>query len=102
MPSPEPGGSVPIRRLTVKERIQLHLIDCSRFSEDYEAPAEVTQEGIARAVGIRADRVHAKPAAQGVGHRVSEDRRSDRGALAGASLPGTQAGSGVARAPPGS
>lgn len=48
---------MPIRRLTVKERIQLHLIDCSRFSEDYEAPAEVTQEGIARAVGIRVHHV---------------------------------------------
>src|SRR3989304_9232797 len=57
MPSPEPGGSVPTRRLTVKERIQLHLFDCSRFSEDYEAPAEVTQEGIARAVGIRVHHV---------------------------------------------
>ena len=42
-----------IRRLTVKERIQLHLFDYSRFSDDYEAPIEVTQESIASAVGIR-------------------------------------------------
>ncbi len=37
---------------TVKERIQLHLFDHQRFQEEYEAPVEVTQEGIARAVGI--------------------------------------------------
>jgi hypothetical protein len=36
----------------VKERIQLHLFDYQRFQEEYEAPIEVTQEGIARAVGI--------------------------------------------------
>ncbi len=36
----------------MKERIQLHLFDYQGFQEEYEAPVEVTQEGIARAVGI--------------------------------------------------
>ncbi len=36
----------------MKERIQLHLFDYQRLQEEYEAPVEVTQEGIARAVGI--------------------------------------------------
>ena len=46
-----------LRHLTVKERIQLHLFDYGRFSEDYEAPVEVTQESIASAVGIRVPHV---------------------------------------------
>ncbi len=36
----------------MKERIQLHLFDYQRFEDEYEAPLEVTQEGIAQAVGI--------------------------------------------------
>ena len=36
----------------MQERIQLHLFDYQRFQDEYEAPLEVTQEGIARAVGI--------------------------------------------------
>lgn len=47
-----------MRALTVKERIQLHLFDYSRFSDAYEAPPEVTQEAIARAVGIRIHHVN--------------------------------------------
>ena len=47
------GGRLALRDLTVKERILLHLFDYNRFSEDYEAPEEVTQRGIAKAVGIR-------------------------------------------------
>lgn len=47
-----------MRPLTVKERIQLHLFDYSRYSEAYEAPPEVTQEAIARAVGIRTQHVN--------------------------------------------
>lgn len=40
-------------QLTVKERILLHLFDFNRFAEAYEVPLEVTQSGIASAVGIR-------------------------------------------------
>lgn len=47
-----------MRALTVKERIQLHLFDYSRFAEEYESPSEVTQEGIALAVGIRVHHVN--------------------------------------------
>ncbi len=36
----------------MKERIQLHLFAYQRFEDEYEAPLEVTQDGIARAVGI--------------------------------------------------
>src|SRR2546422_11621538 len=46
-----------MRTLTVKERIQLHQFDYSRYSEAYEAPPEVTQEAIARAAGIRVQHV---------------------------------------------
>lgn len=46
-----------IRELTVKERILLHLFDFNRFAEEYEAPQEVTQGGIAKAVGIRVHHV---------------------------------------------
>ncbi len=48
---------VTLRDLTVKERIQLHLFDHNRFADAYEAPLEVTQEGIARSVGIRVHHV---------------------------------------------
>lgn len=47
-----------MRALTVKERIQLHLFDYSRFADSYESPLEVTQEAIARAVGIRVHHVN--------------------------------------------
>ena len=40
-------------RLTAKERILLHLFDHARYADAYEAPVDVTQEGIAKAVGIR-------------------------------------------------
>ena len=43
--------------LTVKERIQLHLFNYTRFADAYEAPVEVTQGGIAKAVGIRVHHV---------------------------------------------
>ena len=42
---------------TVKEQIQLHLFDFNRFQDEYETPLEVTQEGIARAVGINVHHV---------------------------------------------
>ena len=37
----------------MKERILLHLFDHNRFADAYEAPLEVTQTGIAEAVGTR-------------------------------------------------
>src|SRR6266566_1097843 len=40
-------------RPTVRERILAHLTNFSANSEDHEVPFEVTQEGIANAVGIR-------------------------------------------------
>ncbi len=46
-----------VRDLTVKERILLHLFDFNRFAEEYEAPIEVTQSGIAEATGIRIQHV---------------------------------------------
>ncbi|MFQ5837886.1 MAG: tetratricopeptide repeat protein [Thermoplasmata archaeon] len=46
-----------VRDLTVRERILLHLFDYNRYADAYEAPLEVTQEGIARAVGIRVHHV---------------------------------------------
>lgn len=46
-----------LRELTVKERIQLHLFEYTRRVEEYEAPAEVTQQGIAQAVDIRVQHV---------------------------------------------
>jgi tetratricopeptide (TPR) repeat protein/DNA-binding MarR family transcriptional regulator len=48
---------VSIRRLTVKQRIQLHLFDFQRLAEAYEAPVDVTQDGIAQAVGIQVHHV---------------------------------------------
>lgn len=36
----------------MKERIVLHLFDYARYAEAYEVPADVTQDGIARAAGI--------------------------------------------------
>ncbi|MFQ6128891.1 MAG: ATP-binding protein [Thermoplasmata archaeon] len=38
--------------LTVKEKIQLHLLDYTRFFEEYSVPYQLTQSGIAEKVGI--------------------------------------------------
>jgi len=46
-----------MRRLTVKERVLLHLFDYSRFAEAYDVPVEATQEGIAEAAAIRVGHV---------------------------------------------
>jgi len=46
-----------MRRLTVKERVLLHLFDYCRFTEAYAVPVGVTQEGIARATAIRVGHV---------------------------------------------
>ena len=51
------GLLLAIRDLTVKERILLHLFDFNRHADEYEAPLEVTQSGIAKAVGIRVTHV---------------------------------------------
>ena len=71
-----------MRTLTVKERIQLHLFDYTRFVEAYEAPPEVTQEAIARTVGIRVQHVnqYVRPLmAEGlVEERVSHVKKSVR------------------------
>ena len=39
-------------RLTVKERILLHLLEFTKYANAFEAPSEVTQEGVARRAGI--------------------------------------------------
>lgn len=46
-----------LRSLTVKERILLHLFDYQRFSDAYDVPADVSQNGIALAAGIRVHHV---------------------------------------------
>src|SRR2546426_11024895 len=51
------AGSEGMRRLTVKERVLLHLFDYSRFAEAYDVPVEATQEGIAEAAAIRVGHV---------------------------------------------
>jgi hypothetical protein len=38
--------------LTVKEKIQLHLLEHAKFSDEYSVPPEVTQSGISERVGI--------------------------------------------------
>ncbi len=43
--------------LTVKDRIQLYLFDYNRYTEAFDVPVEVTQEAIAKAVGIRVHHV---------------------------------------------
>jgi tetratricopeptide (TPR) repeat protein len=39
------------RHLTVRERVLVHLSQYSRFSEEYECPGEMSQAGIALAIG---------------------------------------------------
>ena len=41
------------RTLTVNERLLLHLLECSANRDVMDAPFALTQEGIARALGIR-------------------------------------------------
>lgn len=68
-----------VRDLTVKERILLHLFDFNRFAEEYEAPVEVTQGGIAEATGIRVHHVtqYVKPLISD--NLVQEDVRHIKG-----------------------
>ncbi|HEY4705454.1 MAG TPA: hypothetical protein VII27_06955 [Thermoplasmata archaeon] len=73
---------MPPPSLTVKEKIQLHLFEFSRAADAYEVPEEVTQEGIARTVGIRVHHVqqYVRPLiAEGlVDERTSHIRRQPR------------------------
>ncbi|UCF08172.1 MAG: hypothetical protein JSW28_00320 [Thermoplasmata archaeon] len=40
-------------RVTVKEKILLHLLYYSKYREEFEVPAQITQEGMAEAIGVR-------------------------------------------------
>ena len=40
-------------RVTVKEKILLHLLGYTRYKDEYEVPAQVTQDGMAKTVGVR-------------------------------------------------
>jgi len=53
---PWPLGTAVIR-LTVKERILLHLLEFAKAMESFDAPTETTQTGIARAVRIEVSHV---------------------------------------------
>ncbi len=46
-----------VESLHVKERVLLHLFDYNRFEEEFTVPPDVTQKGIADAVGIRVHHV---------------------------------------------
>ncbi len=41
------------RTLTIKEKLQVHLLDYQASAREYEAPAEITQTGISEGIGIR-------------------------------------------------
>jgi DNA-binding PadR family transcriptional regulator len=40
-------------RVTVKEKILLHLLGYTRHKDEYEVPPQVTQDGMAKIVGVR-------------------------------------------------
>ncbi|UCG68318.1 MAG: hypothetical protein JSV09_10920 [Thermoplasmata archaeon] len=40
-------------RYTVKEKILVHLLSFSKFKDEVEVPAQTSQEGMAKAVGVR-------------------------------------------------
>lgn len=67
------GPRMDLRSLTVKERILLHLFDYQRFSDAYDVPSEVTQDGIASDVAIRVHHV-----AQYVKPLIAEGRVEER------------------------
>jgi DNA-binding PadR family transcriptional regulator len=39
--------------ITVKEKILIHLLSYSKYKEEVEVPVQVSQEGMAKAVGVR-------------------------------------------------
>jgi hypothetical protein len=40
-------------RVTVKEKILIHLLSFSKFRDEVEVPAQISQDGMAKAVGVR-------------------------------------------------
>jgi DNA-binding MarR family transcriptional regulator len=40
-------------RVTVKEKILIHLFGFSKFRDDFEVPQKVTQDGMAKVIGVR-------------------------------------------------
>jgi hypothetical protein len=40
-------------RVTVKEKILIHLFNFSKFRDDFEVPQKVTQDGMAKVIGVR-------------------------------------------------
>jgi DNA-directed RNA polymerase subunit M/transcription elongation factor TFIIS len=40
-------------RVTVKEKILIHLLSFSKFKDEFEVPQKVTQDGMAKVVGVR-------------------------------------------------
>lgn len=40
-------------RVTVKEKILIHLFGFSKFKDEFEVPQKVTQDGMARVIGVR-------------------------------------------------
>lgn len=40
-------------RVTVKEKILIHLLSYSKFKDEFEVPQKVTQDGMAKVVGVR-------------------------------------------------
>jgi DNA-directed RNA polymerase subunit M/transcription elongation factor TFIIS len=51
-------------RVTVKEKILVHLLGFIRFKEDFEVPPKVTQDGMASVIGVR--RSHIASALKGL------------------------------------
>ncbi len=54
-------------KVTVNQKILVHLLDFARFADRYDAPPEVTQQGMADALRVR--RSHVTLALQALGHR---------------------------------
>jgi hypothetical protein len=40
-------------RVTVKEKILIHLLGFSKYRDEFEVPVKVTQEGMAKVIGVR-------------------------------------------------
>jgi hypothetical protein len=40
-------------RVTVKEKILIHLFGFSKYRDDFEVPQKVTQDGMAKVIGVR-------------------------------------------------
>jgi DNA-binding MarR family transcriptional regulator len=44
-------------RVTVKEKILIHLLNFSKYRDQFEVPSQTSQDGIAKAVGVRRSHV---------------------------------------------